>query len=118
MLDDSRDLVEQVRERLEEVLRESKVITEVITLSGESFESFNAKDILEFINSAPQYQLEMFREYLARGLAKRKKILGDKKRIIKEIKRYIEELGVYVPFDNRASLALLGWGWFIRFLRL
>jgi len=39
------------------------VITEVITLSGKRF---NAKNILEFINSAPQHQIEMFREYLAR----------------------------------------------------
>ncbi|MFZ8823366.1 MAG: hypothetical protein ACO2O0_04340 [Desulfurococcales archaeon] len=96
LLDDSRDLVEQVREKLEEVLRESEVITEVITLSGERF---NAKDILEFINSAPQYQIEMFREYLAKELARRKKLLGDMKRIAREIERYTEELGVYVPFD-------------------
>lgn len=98
LLDDSRDLIEQVRERLEEMLREGDVNTEFIAVSGGGFESFSAKDILDFINSAPQHQLEMFREYLAKELAKRKRLLEDVEKIAREVEKYTEELGVYVPF--------------------
>ncbi|MEM4969791.1 MAG: hypothetical protein QXE01_00900 [Sulfolobales archaeon] len=96
MLDDSKDLIEQVRKELERIIREGRDVTQINVPSGEIF---TAKDILEFINSAPKDQRDMFREYLSKELARRKRLWGDVEKIAREIERYEEELGVYVPFD-------------------
>lgn len=96
ILDDSKDLIEQVRKELERIVREGRDVTRINVPSGEIF---TAKDILEFINSAPQDQIDMFREYLSKELARRRRLWGDVEKITREIERYEEELGVYVPFD-------------------
>ncbi|MEM1610202.1 MAG: hypothetical protein QXQ57_00970 [Sulfolobales archaeon] len=95
-LDDSKDLIEQVKQKLERIVREDVNVTQINIPTGEIF---TAKDILEFINSAPQDHIDMFREYLSRELARRKRLWEDVEKITREIERYEEELGVYVPFN-------------------
>ncbi|MDT7888828.1 MAG: hypothetical protein RQ885_07615 [Desulfurococcales archaeon] len=96
-LDDSRDLVEQVREGLEKMVdEESHVLPEVITLAGESY---GAKEILEFIRGAPATQIEMFREILRKELSRRRSLWRDIERIEKAVEGYVKELGVYMPFE-------------------
>jgi len=95
-LDDSGDLIEQVREGLKRISEEGELLPTVITVSGESFE---ASDILRFLEKAPHWQVELFRDILKRELDRRRKLWEEIRRLVEAVEGYSKKLGVYVPFD-------------------
>jgi hypothetical protein len=96
-LDDSVDLVDQVRDNLELLLgREDTIIPDVVEFP--SGEKYNARTILEFIKNAPPWQLDMFRKALEKELYRRRRLQEDIRRIEEALEKYIEERGVHVPF--------------------
>jgi len=102
-LDESKDLVAQVRDKLEEVVEEARkgevVIPEQSIYLGRGREfTFDVEDILKFLREAQPEQLDVFRRELLRELRRRKRLSEEVGRIEEEVRRYVKSLGVYVPF--------------------
>jgi len=103
-LDESKDLVAQVRDKLEEVVERSRkgevVIPEqsIYLEKGRDF-TFDAEDILKFLKEAQPEQLDVFSRELLRELRRRKRLSEEVDRIEEEVRRYVKSLGIYVPFS-------------------
>ena|GEM_PF-504584 len=96
-LDDSVDLVDQVKDNLELLVsRKDVVIPTVVGFPGE--EKYDARTILEFIKTAPPWQLDMFREVLRKELSRRRRIEEEIEKVEEAVERYIRERGFHVPF--------------------
>jgi predicted transcriptional regulator len=103
-LSEGEDVVTLVMNELGELVEEARRGMAVIPKESVFDEkgrvvSFDARDVLRFLEGASPDQLETFKRLLLRELRRRRRLGEEVNKIESEVEKYIKSLRVYVPFS-------------------